>query len=315
MTNLFLEGSDQMYNSVEYNLLLKNPILDDYTNIPVPSNFITNCLGMEIALPHVSTNPFLFSCFAISIDGKLCYPDTRTGFDIACANHHATENEKYADWLYLMFARTISDAVIIGSNFFKKSANRQILDIPIAELLRDRVNSAKPMTMTAIIFCRDINTLDFTHEFFMNHNTQCFIFHSTCAFSATLPKEWNQEDVSTLTNVSCKMKNLLYIDTDFKSIFSKLKQLGCNIILNESPFFHHKLLEQQMLNEIWLNYSGSYIGGDVISLGNTHASFNSHNHPDTEILTLHHLGYNFLYSRQLVKYATEAKSVRRNNHV
>jgi hypothetical protein len=96
-------------------------------------------------------------------------------------------------------------------------------------------------------------------------------------------------------------KNLIIVD-NWKKLISNLKQIGFNIILNESPYFHHELLQLKLLNELWLNYSGSYIGGNLIGLGNSQAPFTSKNHPDCEILTLHSLGYNFIYTRQKILY-------------
>lgn len=298
-------GKITMSNQIKYNLLLKNPILDSYKNMPLPSEFIVNSLGIEIALPtKLSNSPFLFSCFALSLDGKLCYPDTLNGFDIASANHHATNNERYADWLYLMFARSISDAIILGSNGFKKNATHHTLEMPIAELAAARAKNSQPQNPWSIIFCRDLATLDLEHEVFTNDNFPCLICTSEQGFTSSIPKYWNQQKLSLLTKHSdLKTKNIAFIDIDLPSIFKNFKNLGFNVILNESPFWHHKFLQNKLLNEIWLNYACSYIGGSIISLGNTQQSFESKNHPDTEILTLHHLDYHFLYSRQLVKYA------------
>ena len=58
-----------------------------------------------------------------SVDGKLNYPDLKSGFAIAKYNLAATEHERYADWWILQLARSISDAVIIGSNSLNAEPN------------------------------------------------------------------------------------------------------------------------------------------------------------------------------------------------
>lgn len=293
-----------MHTEIKFNLLLQNVALKAYPKLSLQSKLIKQCLGHDLMLPEWhSTTPFIFSCFALSTDGKICYPDTLSGLDIAMANNHASTTEKQADWFYLMMARSISDAVIFSSNIFKKNSTRNKPTLAIAALKNDRITNNKPANLTPIIFCRDPSTIDFAHEMLRDENQPFLILHEHDGFDSTNFTGWNQQNISTFSNKSPKIKHLLYLDIPFTKIFNKLHSWGYLVILNESPFFHHKLLEEQILNEFWLNYSCSYIGGNALSLGNGQKSFTRTNHPDTEILALYHINYNFLYSRQLVKYA------------
>ena len=295
-----------MQTAIKFNLLLHNDILKTYPKLSLPSNLIRQCLGHDLMLPqkHGSAS-FIFSCFALSIDGKICYPDSSSGLDIAQANNYATDQEKSADWFSLMVARGISDAVIFSSNIFKIDANRKKPTLSIEALKIDRISNHKLAKLTPIIFCRDLNTIDFAHEMLVDATQPFFILHQQHNFNQEVRDGWNQQNISEFSNTSHKIKHLLYIDIPFTAIWDKLNSSGYHVILNESPFFHHKLLEEQLLAEIWLNYSCSYIGGNALSLGCTQKSFTRTNHPDTEILALYNINYNFLYSRQLVKYASK----------
>ena len=265
----------------------------------IENSYLSDSLGHPLSLPVVAELPFLFSCFALSLDGKLCYPDNRSGFSIAKSNHQATSSEQEADWWFLMLARSISDALIIGSNSLNLEHGSYLPDINIPEL--SAIRDARPLW--TIVICRNPAKLDFKQKLFSDSNYPVII----CCFDdvgADRPSGFNYYNLNDLnTKQQLGIKNIIKVDGDLKNLFLKLKQIGFNIILNESPFFHHALLEYKLLHEFWLNYSCSYIGGEITSLGNKQQSFSSISHPDTEILTLHHIDYHFLYSRQKILYS------------
>jgi len=295
-----------MENMPPLKLLLKNPELDNYTYIPIKSNFIYQNLGLNLVLPKKLDTPFLFSCFALSIDGKLSYPDAPSGFNIAQANHTAIQNEKTADLFYLMLARTISDAIIIGTNSLREENGTYLPQIIVRDLHQARMDNGKPILPWTIILCRSLDKINFNQQLFKDEQFPLLIgcFEPQDMLQST-PQNYTLTNLSNLSNrEQLTTKNIVIIDSSFRQLFKTLKQLEFNIILNESPFFHHQFLEHKLLDEIWLNYSCSYIGGDnVASLGKNQQAFSSITHPDTEILTLHHLDYHFLYSRQKVLYA------------
>ena len=287
-----------------FNLLLKNSLIEDYTYAPLKNlSTVTDKLSYELKLPLIDGRPFLFSCFALSIDGKLCYPDKSSGFSIANSNHHATDAEKLGDWWWLMMARSISDAVIIGSNSLKAENGNYTPHINIPELMKARHNSQLPSNVLTIIMSRNLDNLDLSQILFTNQDFQVIICCDCKLELKDIPPTYYYSKMSDVKIRSqLQQKNILYIDTDYLTMYQIFKRIGLNVILNESPYTHHSLMELQLLNEVWLNYSSSYIGGNITSLGNKQNSFNSINHPDTEILTLHHINYHFLYSRQKICY-------------
>lgn len=260
-------------------------------------------MNYTFAIPKLDHKPFIFSCYALSVDGKLCYPDIKSGFYIASCNYHALEIEKDADLFILMLARTISDAVIIGTNSLRYESDDFLPDIPDTKLCELRAKYTNFKSPVTFVICRDLNNINFENKLFNNNQHQVVICCADNNANLTkLPNFYKQVDLSNWTSKEdLSNKNLILIDAWDKLIF-KLHKVGFNIILNESPYFHHKLLELKLLDEIWINYSGSYIGGNSNSLGSRQNPFTSENHPDCEILTLHSLGYNFLYTRQKILY-------------
>ncbi|HLX52310.1 MAG TPA: hypothetical protein VKR58_00115 [Aquella sp.] len=287
----------------KFKLLLKNPILDSYKHLLLNDNYVTEILGYAPAIPNIQNKPFIFSCFALSVDGKLYYPDARSGFSIASSNIHATEEEKKADLFILMLARTIADAIIVGSNSLKNEHGNFLPDIADSKLQNIHYNRTGSLLPTAFVICRDLSNINFSDKLFSNDSHQVVI----CCINnhvnlAKLPNTYEQINFTNWINKQAlKLKNILICNT-LDELILKMHKVGFNIILNESPYFHHQLLQLKLLDEIWVNYSGSYIGGNLNGLGGAQKPFNSNNHPDCELLTLHTIGYNFIYTRQKILY-------------
>jgi riboflavin biosynthesis pyrimidine reductase len=285
-----------MNELIQQKLLLKNPIIDTYKLIPLTSKELESALGTPLKLPLLERS-FIFSCFVCSIDGKVAYPDKKSGLFMAPSNYSALTNEVLIDSQCLMLARAISDAVIIGSNSLHIEDKDFIPTISHKFLFELRKKANKPEIPTIIILCRDLANLDFSYDMFNMKETKVII----CSFNQinTMIPNFKYYKLSNLTNKDpISTKSIIHIDTSINDLFAFIYSLDLKIILNESPHYHHTLAQNKLLDEFWLNYTCSYIGGNISALGQNQDSFTSFNHPDTEILTLHHLDYHFLYSRQ-----------------
>jgi len=284
-------------------LLLKNPILDSYKHLLLNDGYITETLGYTLAIPNIQNKPFIFSCFALSVDGKLYYPDVKSGFNIASCNYHSTEKERKADLFILMLARAMSDALIVGTNSLRNEFGNFLPDIADSNLRNIRYNRTGSLAPTTFVICRDLSNINFSDKMFSNDSHQVVI----CCINShvdldVLPNTYAQLDFNNwMIKEDLKLKNILICST-LDELILKMHKVGFNIILNESPYFHHQLLQLKLLDEIWLNYSGSYIGGNLYGLGGTQQPFDSKSHPDCELLTLHTVGYNFIYTRQKILY-------------
>ncbi len=285
----------------QFKLLINNPVLETMNyNTSIKSEYLNQCLSSYLYLPQITNHPFIFSCFALSIDGKLNYPDLKSGFAIAKHNAVASEDERYADWWILQLARSISDAVIIGSNSLNAEKNDYSAQINISELEQLRTELNKPKNLLHIIISRNCNKIDFTNELLCQDNDIPLIIFTQQA-PELLPQSFILSNIKELSLTS-KKQIILDDSLDLSKLIQKLYQSGIQTILNESPYYHHYLQQLQLLDEAWINNSGVYIGGNTSSLGQFNSSFTVNNHPHYTILTLHSLGYNFIYSRYKVNY-------------
>jgi riboflavin biosynthesis pyrimidine reductase len=283
-----------------FKLLINNPILETANYILIKSEYINQCLSSYLYLPQITSRPFIFSCFALSVDGKLNYPDLKSGFAIAKYNLAATEHERYADWWILQLARSISDAVIIGSNSLNAEPNDYVAQINIPELQQLRTELNKPQNLLHIVISRNCNKIDFANELLCQENDIPLIIFAQQAPNV-LPSHFIVSNIKEL-NLANKKQIILDNALDLNRLIQELYQKGIKTILNESPYYHHHLQQLQLLDEAWINQSGVYIGGNTSSLGQFNNSFAVNVHPHYTILTLHSLGYNFVYPRYKISY-------------
>ena len=286
--------------SIKFKLLIQNPELESNNYQGLNSDYLTNTLSSNFYLPIVKDKPFIFSCFALSVDGKLCYPDLPSGFAIAKENLLASQEERDADWFSLLLARAISDAVIIGRNSLQHEHYDYSAKIDIAELSKLRKSLNKPDNLLHIVITRYCENIDFEQELLTQNNDITVII-----FCEKSPIKMHPNfKIKSIAEINLTdLKQIVTTENFYlQNLIDKLFTLGIKTFLNESPYYHHVLQEQQLLNEAWLNTSSIYIGGQVTALGINNNSFSSKNHPHYTILSLHNIGYNFLYTRYQVSY-------------
>ncbi|MEN9946836.1 MAG: hypothetical protein RLZZ293_1222 [Pseudomonadota bacterium] len=278
---------------MQFNLVIRNPVLtgDDY--IPLASNYLQQTLQTQFYFPNLVNKPWIFSCFASSVDGKLCYPDLASGYAIAQNNFQALSIEREADWWNLSLGRALADVVLIGSNSLALEGGNYVanVDIPPLVELRQQLNKAK--FPWHLVVCRDSQQINWDQQLVVTDPDLPLIIYSQ-TITTNLPS--NIVVVSKF-NPDCSKQLILASQLNIVDLVGQLYQAGLTTILNESPYYHHYLQQYNLLDEVWLNTSTIYIGGDGASLGKLNQAFSSTQHPHYTILTLHHIGYNFLYTR------------------
>ena len=95
---------------------------------------------------------------------------------------------------------------------------------------------------------------------YINLSNFLLLFNFNCA----IPSCFGEYNVSELADKNqLKIKNIVYIDTNFQTMFAKFKNIGFAVILNESPFAHHRLLEEYMKYYHYLNLLRSKLYSDL----------------------------------------------------
>lgn len=278
------------------NLIINNQDLST-NGTEISSSYLSQILGYNLSLP----DRYIYSCFALSVDGKLRTQDDSSGYIIAHGNHKATLIERQTDYWYLNLARALADAVIVGSGILASEPSSDYLaSVTIDELAILRNSLGKPQYPLHIIITRDMSKLNWPDELILQDNIYPVLIISSVGKAPSY--------FGKLLSDQLIYQNKSYIvleELDVVVINNYLQSNHLHNILIESPYYHHKFIEASLLHEAWLNYSGIYIGGQQTNLGSGANSLSSDNLAYYTIITMHCIGYNFLYGRYSVSYETK----------
>ncbi len=271
----------------------------------------------DVFFPKISNDkPYLYASFVSSIDGKITFKDIPNGTLIS-KNNKKDPKGGLADFWIMNMLRSLSDAIFIGSGTLRDEANAtgHIFD---EELEKDRIKAGLPAVPINIIVSKTARTIPFDHKIF---NSKIPLILITSQEGARYAKYYSQVDTyelktySTIEKIEDHKKEILddyknnkdkliiistYLkdDIDNKIIMKTLKILGLNYISVEASYYTHALIKEKLCDEIFLNYSGIYIGGNAIGIANTDDPFSSYDFPHMEMLSIHIHSPFFMYTRQ-----------------
>ncbi|MDR2008617.1 MAG: dihydrofolate reductase family protein [Alphaproteobacteria bacterium] len=263
--------------------------------------------------------PLLHASFVCSMDGKINFNNQPNGSLIA-KNNAKDPNGGLADFWVMNMLRATADGVIIGSGTLRDEPNitAHIFD---KDLENDRLAAGKPAIPLNIIVSRSGKTIPFEHSIFKNPLPLMLI---TTESGAKYAKYYAQVDTfeiggyKSIDDVEYHQETIinLYKENQQKLVILScgegeinnqiamkiLKILGLNYVSVEASHYTHSLIKEKMLDEIFLNYSGIYIGGNAMGIANTDEAFTSNNFPHMEMLSIHLHSPFFMYSRQRFVY-------------
>lgn len=308
------------YEAIKLKNIFTNPILEEYQSSEIQtenSKLVFGDLKFPKTLPE--DRPYTMASFVTSIDGKIAFNDAPEGPFIAQKNF-LDPNGASTDFWILNLMRANADGIIVGAGTMKQEAEMtaHVFD---AELEKKRAEKGMNPIPYNIVSSLDGSDIPFDHILFngivpviinTSQNGYKVIKENLKRefFTVEVPKNSNISKEEILKIFNCEEnKNKIPVIvtgegryTDTNDLFKVLKYIGINKLLVESPSYVHHLISESKLDEVILNYSAVYIGGNAISLGNNMKSFTSTNHPHTEILTLHMHSPSFLYFRHKLNY-------------
>lgn len=251
--------------------------------------------------------PILYASFVTSIDGKIAFPDQPQGPLIARENH-VDATGAALDWWLLNALRTSSDAIIFGVNTLQQEAELtgHVYDVDLQQIRQDQ---NQPLIPWNLIITHHAEHIPFQHRTFTQQEIPVIIItvaEQAAACQAALQAvgreviALNSDDTISLDPTKTYLISRL--DEGMESILEQLAACGLEKILVESPTLTHTFLEQQLLDELFINQSGLYVGGDALGLGQKQAAFTSQQHPHTKLLSIHQHDQTFLYFRYQIIY-------------
>lgn len=261
--------------------------------------------------------PYTFTSLVTSLDGRIAFSDAPQGPLISRENR-CDPDGAMSDWWILNLLRTVSDGIMVGAGTMSAEADftGHIFDQDLEDA---RVAKGLNPVPWNIITSIDGSDIPFNHRMF--HEKELPIMISTSkAGLEVVEKNINNpyivvgplaknEDVTeeVLKAMKDAEGKVIVIATgdklpDSKVAFYLLKKFGIDRLLVETPSYMHYLVAEQLMDELFFNYSCLYIGGKALTIGEFGKEFTSKDHPHTRMLSIHSHSDHFFYFRHKLIY-------------
>lgn len=264
--------------------------------------FASQALDFPEAPPD---RPYFYGCMVLSFDGKMGFCDDPDGTLISKLNM-ADPKGAAEDFRILNLCRCYSDGVIIGTGTLKARNDRlwyaQIKDEGLREYRRTL--DKKTETPLSLIVSYNGKDIPFDNPIFQMDPAPVIL---TSRMGADIVKEKLERRTRTITTP----ENLLSDDdilrivaagdeaVDTRELMKLLKDCGICHACVEAPGYIWQLIEESMLDEYFLDYSGVMAGG-IMTLGDK-MPFKSGLHPHAELVSIYNTK-GFIFTRQRLLY-------------
>ena len=279
--------------------------LAKFTNTPIECQKTVSIYGSNVSFPEPPADrPYNFAMFVMSMDGKIAYENSVHGPYIAALNVLDLDGGD-ADFWMLSLTRSVSDAILKGANTLMREPlhTAHIFDQPLVDARIAKGLSAVPRHFLISLNGQDI---PFEHRIFNEAEVPVGIVTSPTGAEYIKANggdknkyvyfEFDSMDSVTkdcINEQSFKHDEVPVIvagkDTSLNNtiIMKALRYAGIKYFTIESPIYTHVLLQEHMIDEMWLNYSMVYVGAKGRGMGENMDGFTPKDHPHAKILTLH----------------------------
>ena len=257
--------------------------------------------------PLPKDRTYTLGSFVQSIDGKIAFPESPDGTLVARGNLRDRDGA-LADYWILNMLRSVCDAVLMGDRTIEKEPDLtgHVYD---SELEGSRIKAGKPAIPLHVIVSGDGSGFPINHMIVRNPVIPVLIV-TTEEGKKSLTKRLDSRfiDLNNSPGVSLtdEIKGIVSIGKagriNLPELLGFLKPLGVDTMLIESPTFLVSLMQEALLDELYLNTSTVFIGGGALSLGSRMDSFTLDSHPHCRIISIHSHSDYFFYTRYRMEY-------------
>lgn len=265
--------------------------------------------------------PLTYASYVMSVDGKIAFEDNEVGPMIAKTNM-LDKDGATADFWVLNLLRANCDGIIIGSGTLIKEPEYSGSAYD-PDLLQARTENGRPLAPWTVIVTTSGRKIPFGNPVFGQEEVPVVIATSPNGFEnlkkeinkpyyklPTADSEADRKEIRCLTEENLGKIAVLVTgegsDTDTTEIMKVLRAMGMEKVLVESPTYCHHMIREGVLDEIFINTSCVFVGGQATGIGTSSQSFPSTSHPHSEIVTMHIHSPHFFYTRYRMIYpATE----------
>lgn len=302
------------FDKMKLKQLFKNENLN-FCEVGIKNEYLKMVYGEDLYFPKFNDDkPYLYSSLVTSIDGRIAFNDSPEGPLIASNNFLAKEGSM-VDWYTLNVLRASADAIIFGANTLcaEPTGTGHVYE---ESLEQSRIQCGRNDVPWNIIPTLDGEDVPFNHTQFTCGEVP-IIFYTTKK-GIEICKENTKKKIKILQAVEdCNEvldTGIVYIIAtgmdcmDNKLGMKMLKRLGIHKILVESPTLMHIFIEDELMDELFFNYSCLYLGGNSLTIGQRFNAFDSNHHPHTELLSVYMHSPHYMYFRHKMIYGIHGET-------
>lgn len=261
--------------------------------------------------------PITYASYVMSVDGKIAFEDNEVGPMIAKTNRLDAEGA-FADFWILNLLRGNCDGIIIGSGTLIKEPDYSGSAYD-PDLLNARISSGKPIAPWTVIVTTTGKKIPFGNNVFSSKEIPVIIATSPEGYENLkkeitkeyyeLPLVKTEEDKKTIKNLISENEGKIAVavtgegkNTNSVEMMKVLSAMGMEKVLVESPTYCHHVMQEGLLDEIFIDTSCVFVGGQATGIGTASKSFPSTDHPHSKIVTMHMHSPHFIYTRYKMIY-------------
>lgn len=312
-----LKKIDFPYEAMKANELYFNHGMDLPTE-GVSHEVVRQVFGRDLMFGVIPKDrPYAFNSLVTSVDGRIAFADQPQGPLIARKNQFAGAGGSLDYWM-LNVLRGASDAILVGT----KSISIEVNSGGTGHCYDGKIESRREELGLHPVPWRVVVTLDgrdiaFEAAQFTNPEMSTF-FYTTAEGVEYIQKNAKKETVvigpfASVEEISLPdftydpSKAYVIVSNEARSFDNKrgmkiLREMGVGRLLVESPTVTHIFMQEGLMDELFLNQSGIYVGGQSLAIGQSCSSFTADQHPHTELVSMHMHSPHFLYARYRLIY-------------
>ena len=270
--------------------------------------------------------PYIFSSMVLSLDGKMAFPDNPQGPVVASANSIDPDGGLTDFWI-LNVLRAHADAIIVGAKTLTSEPNVVLacFDPDLVGERKENLGKENPYPLS-IIVSLDGKDVPMTHSIFSvpeiqtiiatSHQGGLYLKEKFDSDEMVLIGPYNNSTEVDEERISQQIQNerqsgkkvILMTgenEPDARLFLFVMRKIGISHLLVESPTYMWLLMNQQMLDEFFVDYSSLFIGGPITPGYGT--GFSSLDHPHSKFLVIALHRNSFLFTRQKLVYGLPAQ--------
>lgn len=288
-----------------------------YTNEGLPCKKVENVYGKLMFGEVPEDRPITYASYVMSVDGKIAFEDNEVGPLIAKTNRLDADGA-FADFWILNLLRANCDGIIIGSGTLIKEPDYSGSAYD-PDLLQARIDNGKTLAPWTVIATTTGKKIPFGNPVFQSEEIPVVIATSPEGYENLkkeitkeyfeLPKIKKEEDKELIDRLIKENQGKIAVlvtgegkNTDSVELMKVLRAMGMEKVLIESPTYCHHLMKEELLDEIFINTSCVFVGGQATGIGTSSKAFLSTDHPHSEIVSIHMHSPHFIYTRYRMIY-------------